>query len=247
VDTFPTWHRPYVALYEQLLASHFTSILEPYKNNQPLYTRLLVKAAKWRLPYLDWALFPAIPDEWATNTIDVLAPDGKLHSEPNPLFAYNFNPIDISFRNTPYEHLPTTLRNPDLNAIPPVSHNERASSLLKMDQRHFQEWIVDLFPQQPFGPDTWSMFASHSWRRWVHPGGSLTSLESIHDKVHLDIGGPGGHMSDPAVAAFDPIFWLHHCNVERLLTLWQATYPKTYVSEGPDHDGTKSYNSDVAN
>ena len=28
-------------------------------------------------------------------------------------------------------------------------------------------------------------------------------------------------MSIP-VAAFDPIFWLHHCQVERLLTLWQT-------------------------
>jgi hypothetical protein len=25
------------------------------------------------------------------------------------------------------------------------------------------------------------------------------------------------------VAAFDPIFFLHHCNVDRLLALWQVT------------------------
>ncbi|KAK4696632.1 hypothetical protein P7C71_g1311, partial [Lecanoromycetidae sp. Uapishka_2] len=31
-----------------------------------------------------------------------------------------------------------------------------------------------------------------------------------------------GHMSDVPVAAFDPIFWLHHCNIDRLCAMWQA-------------------------
>jgi tyrosinase len=36
------------------------------------------------------------------------------------------------------------------------------------------------------------------------------SLEDTHNSVHDLTGGIGGHMGDPAVAAFDPIFWLHH-------------------------------------
>lgn len=28
-----------------------------------------------------------------------------------------------------------------------------------------------------------------------------------------------------ATAAFDPIFWLHHCNVDRLFALWQSQHP----------------------
>lgn len=35
------------------------------------------------------------------------------------------------------------------------------------------------------------------------------SLEDTHNSVHGLTGG-GGHMGDPTVAAFDPIFWLHH-------------------------------------
>ena len=35
------------------------------------------------------------------------------------------------------------------------------------------------------------------------------SLEDTHNTVH-GVSGGGGHMGDPAVAAFDPIFWLHH-------------------------------------
>ena len=31
-----------------------------------------------------------------------------------------------------------------------------------------------------------------------------------------------------ATAAFDPVFWLHHCNVDRLFALWQGIYPNSY-------------------
>lgn len=36
-------------------------------------------------------------------------------------------------------------------------------------------------------------------------------------------------MTPPAVAAFDPIFWLHHANVDRQLAIHQALYPNTYL------------------
>ena len=29
-------------------------------------------------------------------------------------------------------------------------------------------------------------------------------------------------------AAFDPIFWLHHCNVDRIFAMWQALNPNSY-------------------
>ena len=38
------------------------------------------------------------------------------------------------------------------------------------------------------------------------------SLEGIHDNIHFYIGGLG-HMGDVPMAAFDPIFFLHHTNV----------------------------------
>ncbi len=50
----------------------------------------------------------------------------------------------------------------------------------------------------------------------------------LHDGVHPWIGQvwdrilpDGGHMSFPAVAVNDPVFWLHHCNVDRLWSIWQ--------------------------
>lgn len=60
------------------------------------------------------------------------------------------------------------------------------------------------------------------------------SIENIHNTIHTTSGGPktstspGGHMTYLATAAFDPLFWLHHCNVDRLFALWQALYPDSY-------------------
>lgn len=45
---------------------------------------------------------------------------------------------------------------------------------------------------------------------------------SPHNLVHVDVGGPGGLMEDPATAAQDPIFWLHHANIDRLWEAWRA-------------------------
>jgi tyrosinase len=93
----------------------------------------------------------------------------------------------------------------------------------------------------------WDGFSNHSSSE-----NSLTnSLESIHDNIHSQVGG-NGHMGDPAVAgklhspcltlslsailAFDPIFYLHHCNVDRMITLWAALNPGVWVSPGAGPD-----------
>jgi len=44
------------------------------------------------------------------------------------------------------------------------------------------------------------------------------ALEDLHDRVH---GWTGGTMGDVAYAAFDPVFWAHHCMIDRVWWLWQ--------------------------
>jgi len=39
-------------------------------------------------------------------------------------------------------------------------------------------------------------------------------------------------MSDPDYAAFDPIFFLHHANVDRLYALWEYIYPDYWMGTG---------------
>jgi tyrosinase len=55
-----------------------------------------------------------------------------------------------------------------------------------------------------------------------HFGSVTGALESNpHNAVHVIIGGPQtGFMIDPNLAGLDPIFWLHHCNIDRLWAAW---------------------------
>ncbi|KAI1474550.1 Di-copper centre-containing protein [Daldinia eschscholtzii] len=65
------------------------------------------------------------------------------------------------------------------------------------------------------------------------------SGENIHDLMHVMCGGDGvrtdreniyyaGHMSHVPVAAFDPIFWFHHCNVDRMIAIWQMLHDDSW-------------------
>jgi Common central domain of tyrosinase/Polyphenol oxidase middle domain/Protein of unknown function (DUF_B2219) len=54
----------------------------------------------------------------------------------------------------------------------------------------------------------------------VHFSNGHGALElQPHNGIHGLVGG-SGWMSDPNMAARDPIFWLHHCNIDRLWESW---------------------------
>ncbi|KAI6760465.1 hypothetical protein HG530_009325 [Fusarium avenaceum] len=85
---------------------------------------------------------------------------------------------------------------------------------------------------------TWGHFASTKWVAESEdcPETGYISLEYIHNNVHNLTGGNDytsgmGHMSDVPVAAFDPIFWLHHVQIDRLLAIWQCLYPNLWFDK----------------
>ena len=49
-----------------------------------------------------------------------------------------------------------------------------------------------------------------------------------HNVVH---GMVGGFMGDPTLAGLDPLFWLHHCNIDRLWEAWMSTTGNTMVHD----------------
>ena len=59
-----------------------------------------------------------------------------------------------------------------------------------------------------------------------HRGGTAGDLERVpHGSMHNAVG-RGGWMSFFYTAALDPIFWLHHSNIDRLWEVWLARDPK---------------------
>ncbi|KAI1390406.1 uncharacterized protein F4822DRAFT_401841 [Hypoxylon trugodes] len=62
------------------------------------------------------------------------------------------------------------------------------------------------------------------------------SLEYVHNGLHDFIGGSSlkdgaGHMSNVPVAAFDPIFYMHHCFIDLLFAIRQTLYPDQWFTE----------------
>lgn len=85
-----------------------------------------------------------------------------------------------------------------------------------------------------------------------HTGRSSGNLESNpHNQVHVDVGGnaPGGQlwglMSDPGIAALDPIFYLHHSNIDRMWAHWNGSgKPNSVLSSwlnGPAAAGGRAF------
>jgi tyrosinase len=56
--------------------------------------------------------------------------------------------------------------------------------------------------------------------RWQQAPGAKALLEATpHDMVHVRV---GGNMGDVPTSPLDPIFWLHHCNIDRLWAEWNG-------------------------
>lgn len=90
------------------------------------------------------------------------------------------------------------------------------------------------------------------------PGGApVVPLESPHNSIHLAVGGfdaPGfsaspiaganGDMGENDTAGLDPIFYFHHCYVDRVFWLWQRKHGSTDRLEIiPEYPGTNSVDS----
>lgn len=162
---------------------------------------------------------------------------------PNPLYSYKFQPgtpanirLDNLSSTTRYHALGESDADDRIDkqqllveSITPytngvvdglqleVNLRERVVYLLQ-SYEHFDQVSLNRVPdeeeQQGKGQDD-----------TFFKGRGFGSFEDVHNTVHGLVGGTGdrfGHMGNPAIAAFDPIFWLHHTNIDRLLAIWQG-------------------------
>jgi tyrosinase len=189
----------------------------------------LTAAQNLRAPYWDWATNIVPPAEVISlESVEIITADGNTTPVPNPLFQYTFNPIDPSFPS-PYSSWQTTIRHPDDPNSPNASTDIQALvQFLSSSQNDITSSIYNVLTRV----QTWPAFSNHT----AGDGGSSSnSLEAVHDEIHVLV---AGDMGDPAVAGFDPIFFLHHANVDRMLSLWEAINPGVWVTKGPAEGGT---------
>ncbi|KAJ2906455.1 Di-copper centre-containing protein [Zalerion maritima] len=210
-NLFSTWHRPMVAVFEQILAGHIQRIAEEYNGtNSEEYQKA---ADEWRLPYWDWAQDSKVPSSSTTKTITVNGPEGST-TIPNPLYEYKF-------QNHPY---PSNIF-PSSNRLIKYSETKRcvdsngnsnplsANSRLEGAAASLRDQVYDVFTRIT------------EFDTMASTGGSSSSFESPHNTIHV-FGGcaSAGSLYYVSTSAFDPLFMLHHCNIDRLIAIWQAIH-----------------------
>jgi len=219
---FATWHRPYTLLLEQALQARAVAIAARFTGSRAAAYR--TAADQLRLPYWDWSdptTRSDIPDPVMQDRISVTKPSSNgtpvSSTIQNPLFQYNFKSAATlrQYFSGNYANWMYTTRHPRSNSDPtPV--NADANTIMRNGFTTRRSQTYQLFSQTRFN----SM---------------ASQLEGIHNQIHTNIGGgsPLGHMSVTNVASFDPIFWLHHCNVDRMVALYQAIYPNNRLEPSP--------------
>jgi Common central domain of tyrosinase len=60
-----------------------------------------------------------------------------------------------------------------------------------------------------------------TFQNMLESGAGLASGHRMHNALHGWIGGAFGQMSYPSFSPFEPLFYLHHCNIDRLWAMWQ--------------------------
>ena len=242
---FPTWHRPYLAQYEQALYLAILGLIEGFVDEK-VKANYRVAARSFRLPYWDYyrprgdevhfpgvtqrqkkqTSFPydfSLPQIFTMEEVMIrLPPNNEIKLVKNPLYTYKFplgsgsdketnewNGYSIKdwYRQTTVRHKASgkTLRSNPLEMNTEINNSREGE----------QQVLIDMLLDPVYA--NFESFAANT--NTVGPNGSL---EGIHNNYHGHIGGLG-QVGDPKVAAFDPVFWIHHCNIDRYVDLPRRT------------------------
>lgn len=201
---FGSWHRPYLALYEQILARRVQAIAQQYRGRSD-EASWFDAANRFRIPYWDWAETQDFPAFLNNPRIVVQFQNGNRDIE-NPLFQYKFRE--------------------------PVFPSQPGPGQWYETRRGTTAGINDSIRRFGVRQLTYNSFQNRNYISYIQQTNGGTNIESIHGSIHVAAvqgSNTGGNMISVEFSAFDPIFMLHHCNVDRLVAMWQVLNPTSYI------------------
>ncbi|KAN0085664.1 Common central domain of tyrosinase domain containing protein [Tylopilus felleus] len=250
---FPPWHRVLCMLIEQAMVNEAIAIA------RQLEAKDWVESAKaLRFPFWDWTDLEAakegIPKICQETEVEIVNPDGSRSQVPNPLNHYKYAASPGVVPALPYmADWTRTYRWADRNENPTKEMYDQAAKAFSegttlpfpggpidlppvtwLRQKVSSLFSYDLTVKDGYGPNMWAYFAGTGAEDHnVEPPMPVmpSSLEEPHNMVHLNTGG-NGTMSANEYAGFDPIFFLHHCNVDRIYAFWEYVYPEYWIGNG---------------
>ncbi len=214
---FLPWHRGYIYFLERILANILT-------------TKLNIDGSKFAYPYWDWMTHKEIP-----NTR--LREQSGLAS---PLFGYDLtqenmvNADNLGFDNTA---LYDGNRGPTLLKPKMDPNNE----LTVDSQNHVKDVLYYTSPEYIYKilNAPWEQFGGGSTIDRNTGQGLLE--QNPHNDGHDWVGtriGKNRSMGTLRYAALDPIFYMHHCNIDRIFSMYSQPMPDL---DGPWGQQTYQY------
>ncbi|CAK1359952.1 Tyrosinase [Cercospora beticola] len=227
---FYLWHRPYLALFEQQMQATAVNISNNWASSGR--TKFQGIANTLKFPYWDWARNGGtIPSRISSSSVLITNAAGQNVTVANPLFSHTL----VSGANL------------GTNVCPGTSGSRTCRS--SNAQRDMQNSGASLQRQTALLLNTanvcWNVFATYDSNERRASGcssSSVNSLEGIHNTIHNNI---CGTMCNLDTAAYDPIFWLHHANVDRIGALWNYLNPNVKVTSTRSSSGNFVFSSGV--
>ena len=213
---FTPWHRGYLIALEKQVRAAIVSLGGP---------------SDWALPY--WNYFGPnnqfqMPPAFGQKKL----PDGS----PNPLYVVARYGPDADGNI----YIPTKAGIQHHPNDPNFANGEVKQTCMSNDIYTGSD--VKTKPPGFGGPKTQPLFS--------HNGGTSGNLENNpHNLVHVYVGnqtaaGKEGLMSDPRTAALDPIFYLHHANIDRMWAAWNVNNQNPNTNDwlkGPAVNGERKF------
>ena len=173
------------------------------------------------LPYWDWAAdqasgSPKTAKVWSES---IMGPNGDPVTEHvlKGKFAHDpANPDSWS-----------TIQDPALPKDPSIPWLTRNFGVMTMDDGSTMPLdlpmpaaVTSALALTPYDADPWDHTSSgfrNTLEGWNGPDGM-----GLHNRAHMWVGGS----MMPSTSPNDPVFWLHHANVDRIWANWQRKWPK---------------------
>lgn len=265
---FPLWHRIYLIELEKALQSieGCGDVMLPYWDQTNELTKdegipwaltreyIELDGQKIKNPLASYVL----PVELVDKTED---PSSPGYSKPEgyetvryPLSGLVSNPEQVEATEKHNAKYPTAyVQRLFLNFN--VQYWLYAPTVYNIDDKPIYTSVHDLFESCLSAPN-YTVFSNttsqNAWNK-IHKTIPVVALEKPHNAIHLCVGGfawldvnlnptarfANGDMGENNTAGFDPIFFFHHCNIDRMFWLWQKLHGATDALEIiPNFPGT---------
>jgi tyrosinase len=165
------------------------------------------------IPYWDWSVDQSPTDApWLDDFMGGDGADGPVTTGPfagaaNWKLTLSEDSVDQLVRG--FGLASTTLPNGTTITFPRLPIPEEVNACLADNKYDAPPWN-----------DTKALTSFRNQLEGWHVATGSTVVDGMHNLVHLWVGGNQGTML-PSTSPNDPVFFLHHCNVDRLWALWQ--------------------------